>query len=169
MVAYLGLLAAVVVLRLLELRISGRNVRRLLVAGGVESGAGHYPVMVMVHTLLLVSCAVEVVALDRPFVPLLGGLMIALLACTIALRYWVIRTLGPQWTTRVITVQGAPRITTGPFRRLRHPNYLAVALEVVALPLIHTAWLTAILFGLANLMVLRVRIRVEDAALEASR
>jgi methyltransferase len=154
-------------MRLVELRISNRNVRRLLAAGGMESGAGHYPVMVLVHTLWLVSCIVEVVVLERRFIPLLGGMMIVLLAGTTALRYWVIQTLGPRWTTRVITVQGAPRITTGPFRWLRHPNYLAVALEIVALPLIHTAWTTALVFALANLLVLRVRIQVEDRALEA--
>jgi len=154
-------------MRLVELRISNRNVRRLLAAGGMESGAGHYPVMVLVHTLWLVSCIVEVVALERRFIPLLGGMMIVLLAGTTALRYWVIQTLGPQWTTRIITVQGAPRITSGPFRWLRHPNYLAVALEIVALPLIHTAWMTALVFGLANLLVLRVRIQAEDRALEA--
>jgi methyltransferase len=155
-------------MRLVELRISNRNVRRLLAAGGTESGAGHYPVMVLVHTLWLVSCIVEVVALERRFIPLLGGMMIVLLAGTTALRYWVIQTLGPRWTTRVITVQGAPRIITGPFRWLRHPNYLAVALEVVALPLIHSAWMTALVFGLANLLVLRIRIQAEDRALEAN-
>ena len=154
-------------MRLVELRISNRNVRRLLAAGGMESGAGHYPVMVLVHTLWLLSCIVEVVVLERRFIPLLGGMMIVLLAGTTALRYWVIQTLGPQWTTRIITVQGAPRITSGPFRWLRHPNYLAVALEIVALPLIHTAWTTALVFGLANLLVLRVRIQAEDRALEA--
>ena len=161
------MIGAVALMRLVELRISNRNVRRLLAAGGMESGAGHYPVMVLVHTLWLLSCIVEVVVLERRFIPLLGGMMIVLLAGTTALRYWVIQTLGPQWTTRIITVQGAPRITSGPFRWLRHPNYLAVALEIVALPLIHTAWMTALVFGLANLLVLRVRIQAEDRALEA--
>lgn len=168
MVGYLGLIGAVALMRLVELKISNRNVRRLLAAGGVESGAGHYPAMVLVHTLWLVSCVVEVLVMERPFVPVLGFPMVALLLCAIALRYQVIRTLGPRWTTRVITVQGAPRITTGPYRWLRHPNYLAVALEIVALPLIHSGWVTAMIFGLANLLVLRIRIAVEDEALEAS-
>ena len=125
--------------------------------------------MVAVHALLLISCVAEVLILRRPLLPVLGYGMSALLAGTVAVRYWVIRTLGVRWTTRVITLRGAPRITSGPYRLLRHPNYAAVALEVVALPLIHTAWLTAAVFGAANLLILRTRIRVEDSALEEDR
>jgi methyltransferase len=87
------------------------------------------------------------------------------LAATTTLRYWVIATLGDRWCTRVIVVPGAPLVDGGPFRWLRHPNYLAVALEVPALPLVHTAWLTALVFGTLDLAVLRARIRAEDAAL----
>jgi len=86
-------------------------------------------------------------------------------AATMALRYWVIATLGERWTTRVLVLPGAPLVASGPYRFLRHPNYLAVVLEVVALPLVHTAWITAVVCGAANLLVLALRIRVEDAAL----
>jgi methyltransferase len=82
-----------------------------------------------------------------------------------SLRYWVIGTLGHRWTTRVICLPGEPLITTGPYRALRHPNYVAVAAEIVALPLVHSAWLTASLFSFANAWVLRARIRVEEEGL----
>ncbi|HXT21632.1 MAG TPA: isoprenylcysteine carboxylmethyltransferase family protein, partial [Thermoanaerobaculia bacterium] len=82
------------------------------------------------------------------------------------LRYWVIATLGERWTTRVLVLPNAPLVAGGPYRWLRHPNYLAVAVEVFALPLVHTAWLTALVCGAANLAVLALRIRVENAALD---
>ena len=84
---------------------------------------------------------------------------------TMALRYWVVSTLGDRWNTRVICVPGEPLITGGPFRYIRHPNYVAVVAELAALPLVHTAWMTAAVFGVANLLILRVRIRVENDAL----
>lgn len=148
--------------------LSRRHARALLARGAVESGARDYPWMVAVHSTLLVAAPAEALLLDRPFLPWLGWPMLALVAATMALRYWVVATLGERWTTRVLVLPGAPLVTRGPFRFLRHPNYLAVALEVVALPLVHTAWLTALLWGTANLLVLRRRIAVEDAALGRS-
>jgi methyltransferase len=115
--------------------------------------------------VLLVACVVEVVAADRPFLPWLGWPMLAVVLAAQALRWWCIVTLGNQWNTRVIVVPGLPLVSAGPYRWLRHPNYLAVALEVAALPLVHTAWVTAVLFTSANAAVLSVRIRVEERAL----
>jgi methyltransferase len=117
------------------------------------------------HAALLVACVVEVVAADRPFLPWLGWPMLAVVLAAQALRWWCIATLGNQWNTRVIVVPGLPLVSAGPYRWLRHPNYLAVTLEVAALPLVHTAWLTAALFTAANAAVLSVRIRVEERAL----
>ena len=162
---FLALVGAVALERLGELAISRRHERRLLARGAVEAGAGHYPLMVAVHVALLVAAPAEVLLLRRPFLPWLGWPMLALVAATMALRYWVVATLGERWTTRVFVLQGAPLVASGPFRFLPHPNYLAVAVEVVALPLVHTAWLTALACGVANLLVLRQRIRVEDQAL----
>jgi methyltransferase len=159
------LIAAVALERLVELVISRRHERALRARGAVEAGAGHYPVMVAIHAALLVGAPAEVWLLDRPFLPWLGWPMLALVAATMALRYWVIATLGERWATRVLVLPGAPLVAGGPYRFLRHPNYLAVAVEVVALPLVHTAWLTALLCGTANLAILAWRIRVEDAAL----
>jgi methyltransferase len=159
------LIAAVALERLGELVISRRHEKALRARGAVEAGAGHYPVMVAIHAALLLAAPAEVWLLDRPFLPWLGWPMLALVAATMALRYWVIATLGERWATRVLVLPGAPLVAAGPYRFLRHPNYLAVAVEVVALPLVHTAWLTALLCGAANLAILAWRIRIEDAAL----
>ncbi|MEJ5914877.1 isoprenylcysteine carboxyl methyltransferase family protein [Pseudokineococcus sp. 1T1Z-3] len=164
-------LYAVVVLlvgveRLVELRVSRRNLAWALRRGGAETGQGHFPAMVALHSGLLVACLVEVVVLDRPFVPLLGWTALAVLLLTEATRAWIVLTLGRQWNTRVVVVPGMPRVTTGPYRWLRHPNYVVVAVEGVALPLVHTAWLTALVFTVLNaVLLLGWRIPAEEKAL----
>ena len=162
---FLLLVALVALERLAELALSRRHERVLRARGAVEHGAGHYPAMVAVHGALLAGAPAEVLLLDRPFLPWLGWPMLALVAGTMALRYWVVASLGTRWTTRVLVERDVPLVSGGPFRLLPHPNYLAVAVEVVALPLVHTAWVTALACGAANLVVLARRIRVEDAAL----
>ncbi len=151
----------------MELALSVRNARRALSRGGVEDPADAYGWMVTVHTLFLFSCLLEVWLRRPPFIPALAGAMAAVVALTMALRYWAIATLGDRWNTRVISVPGCAVITAGPYRWVRHPNYVAVTLEVAALPLVHTAWITAVVFSAANLLLLRARIRVEEAALRA--
>lgn len=165
--AYALLVLAVGAERLLELRVARRNAAWSFGRGGVEHGASHYPFMVFLHTALLVGCVAEVVLAGRPFLPALGFPMLALLVATQALRWWCIRVLGHQWNTRVIVVPGSRRVSAGPYRWLRHPNYLAVALEGIALPLVHTAWLTASVFTLLDTPLLAIRIRCEEAALGA--
>lgn len=162
---FTGLLALVVLQRLGELALARRNRGWLLARGGREIGAGHYPAMVALHTLFLLSCLAEVWLAGRPFLPPLALAMLAVLALATGLRYWAIRTLGRRWTTRVIVLPGAPRIESGPYRWFPHPNYLAVVLEIAALPLVHTAWLTAAVFTVANAVMLAVRIRVEERGL----
>lgn len=166
-VLYTVLVTLVALQRVAELAVSKRNERRLRAAGAVEAGAGHYPVMVALHTAFLVSCVAEVWLLRRPFVPLLAAVALAVLVVASALRYWTLSTLGGRWSTRVLVPPNAPPVTGGPYRHLRHPNYLAVVLEVAALPLVHTAWLTAVVFTVANGALLAVRIRTEEAALGA--
>ena len=152
--------------RLVELAISRSNLAWALRRGGFETGRGHFPVMVALHTGLLVACLAEVVALDRPFVPLLGWTMLLLLVLTEATRGWVIATLGRQWNTRVVVVPGMRRVTGGPYRWMSHPNYVVVAVEGVALPLVHTAWVTALVFTVLNAaLLLLVRIPAEERAL----
>jgi methyltransferase len=162
------LVLAVGLERLAELVVSKRNARWAFDRGGVESGRGHYPVMVLLHTGLLVGALAEVLLLDRPFVPALGWAMLALVAASQGLRWWCIATLGRQWNTRVIVVPGLPLVRSGPYRRLPHPNYVAVVVEGAALPLVHSAWLTALVFTLVNAVLLAVRIRVEATALASA-
>lgn len=165
MTPYVLLVVAVGVERLAELVVATRNARWAFAHGGVESGRGHYPVMAAMHTALLVACIAEVAVADRPFLPWLGWPMLALVVASQALRWWCVATLGHQWNTRVIVVPGLPLVSAGPYRWLRHPNYVAVVVEVAALPLVHTAWVTALVFTLANAAVLAVRIPVEERAL----
>lgn len=162
---YTALILLVAAGRLGELRIAKRNLRNLLALGGVEAAPGHYPWMVLLHTLFLVSCVLEVWLLDRPFLPALGLPMLGLAALATGLRYWVIRTLDGRWTTRIVVLPDVSPVTGGPYRFLRHPNYLAVITEMFALPLVHAAWLTAIVFSLLNGVLLKVRIRAEEEAL----
>lgn len=162
---YLALIAAVAAERLVELVVSKRNLAWSLARGGTEYGFGHYPVMVVLHVGLLAGCVLEPVLLDRPFLPALGWPMLAAVLASQALRWWCIATLGPQWNTRVVVVPGASRVVSGPYRWLPHPNYVAVVVEGFALPLVHTAWLTAAVFTVLNALLLRTRLRVENTAL----
>ncbi|MGW2295692.1 isoprenylcysteine carboxyl methyltransferase family protein [Streptomyces violaceorubidus] len=162
---YTLLVLAVSVERLAEVIVARRNAAWTLARSGVEHGRGHYPVMVALHTELLVCCLLEPLLLDRPFVPALGWPMLALALLAQALRWWCIATLGPYWNTRVIVVPGARLVGAGPYRFLRHPNYVAVVVEVAALPLVHSAWLTAAVFSVADALLLTVRLRCENTAL----
>ena len=164
---YVVLIVLVALERLVELVVSKRNIAWALERGGREFGFDHYPFMVVLHLALLICPLVEIAVLDRPFLPWLGWPMLALVIGAQALRWWCITTLGPRWNTRVVVVPGLPLVRTGPYRWgwLRHPNYVAVVIEGFALPLVHTAWLTALGFTLLNVALLRVRIRTENQAL----
>jgi methyltransferase len=165
MMWYVLLIAVVACERLAELVIARRNLAWSLERGGVEVGAGHYPVMVVLHTAFLVGCLAEVILLDRPFIPALGWSMLAIVVAAQALRWWCITTLGPRWNTRVVVIPGAPRVDGGPYRLFPHPNYVAVVAEGIALPLVHTAWITALVFTVLNAALLTRRITTENAAL----
>lgn len=154
--------------RVAELVVSKRNASWAFDRGGVESGQGHYPVMVVLHTGLLAGALVEVWWRNPDAVGWLAWTMLGLVVASQALRWWCIATLGRQWNTRVIVVPGLPLVSAGPYRRLPHPNYVAVVVEGFALPLVHSAWITAIVFTLANAVLLTVRIRTENRALTAA-
>ncbi len=154
------LVALIVLQRLVELAVARINTRRLLAAGGVEHGAGHYPLMVALHVVWIVCLAVFVPA-DAALDPLLFLLFLL----TQVARVWVIVSLGRFWTTRVIAVPGAPLVARGPYRWLRHPNYLIVVAEIALVPLIAGAWQIAVAFSIANAAMLWHRIRIENAAL----
>ena len=165
LIAFTVLVALVGLERLAELVVSKRNAAWSMERGGVESGQGHYPFMVVLHTGRLVGALAEA-WWRRPDVgPLLAWSMLALVLASQALRWWCITTLGPRWNTRVIVVPGLAPVRSGPYRLLSHPNYVAVVVEGVALPLVHASWITAVVFTVVNAGLLAVRIRAEEAAL----
>ncbi|WP_372729561.1 isoprenylcysteine carboxyl methyltransferase family protein [Nocardioides sp.] len=151
--------------RLAELVVSKRNAAWSFERGGTESGRGHYPFMVVLHSGFLVAMLVEAWVRRPDVAPGLTWSMLALVVASQALRWWCIVTLGPRWNTRVIIVPGLAPVRSGPYRLIPHPNYVAVVVEGAALPLVHASWLTALVFTLANAALLRVRIRVENEAL----
>jgi methyltransferase len=167
-ILFFMLLAATAAERLAELTVSRRNMAWSLARGGSEHGRSHYPLIVAVHVGLLVGAWAEVFFLARPFLPWLGWPMLGLAICAQALRWNVVRTLGPHWTTRVVVVPGHVRVHSGPYRFVRHPNYLAVVVEGFALPLVHTAWITAALFSAVNFPLLALRIACEEQALSTA-
>lgn len=165
MVWFAVLVAAVALERVAELVVARRNQRWSTARGAVEAGAGHYPAMVALHTGLLAGALLEVWLGHRSFVPALGWPMLTLVVAAQLLRWWCIATLGPQWNTRILVVPGLGRVNRGPYRLMAHPNYVAVVVEGFALPLVHTAWITALVFTVLNAGLLRVRIGAENEAL----
>ena len=155
----IALLAFVTLQRLVELPLARANTRRLLAAGGHEVGASHYPLIVALHAAWLITLwwLAPGRPVDIPF--LLVFLLIE------AGRVWVLRTLGPRWTTRIIVVPGEELVATGPYRFVSHPNYLVVVGEIAVLPLVFGLWDVAIIFSLLNAVILTVRIRAENRAL----
>jgi methyltransferase len=157
-------LALVAAQRVAELWLARRNTRALITAGGREHGAGHYPLFILLHGSWLLALALalpSVIGVNWPLLSLFVLLQVA--------RLWVIRTLGRYWTTRVITIADAPLVTSGPYRLLRHPNYLVVALEIPVLPLAFGLWEIALGFTALNLLLLGYRIRFEDRVLRERR
>ena len=165
MEVYWTLLAVIAVERVAELMVSQRHAAALLRRGGVEYGAGHFPVMVALHVGLLAGCVIEPLALHRPFIPALAWPMLVVVVAANSLRWWCIATLGQRWTARVIVIPGLPLVRSGPYRWFAHPNYVAVVVEGAALPLVGSAWITACTFTVLNAALLTVRLRCETRAL----
>jgi methyltransferase len=159
------ILGLLVLERAVELVVASRNRRWSLRHGGIEHDEAHYGAIVSLHAAFFVSAALEPIVLDRPFVPALAAVATSLLVASQALRWWCIGTLGRRWNTRIIVIPEMAPVTHGPYRWLDHPNYVAVRVELAAVPMIHTAWLTALVFTVLNAIALRRRIRAEDAAL----
>jgi methyltransferase len=168
-VGYLLLLAGTSVERFVELAVSVRNARWALAHGGRESGRGHFPPMVALHTALIAACALEPLLAGRPFLTALAVPAAVVALGSQCLRWWCIRTLGTRWNTRILVVPGLPLVRRGPYRLLPHPNYVAVVLEGIALPLVGTAWVTALVFTVLNaVLLLGFRIPAEERALAAA-
>ena len=165
MVSYGALLAVVALERLFELLLSRRNAAAAFARGGVETGAAHFRVMTLMHAAFLPCCFLEAWLLRRPFPGALGWAALGLALAAQALRWWAVGSLGSRWNVRIIVVPGDTPVRSGPYRWVKHPNYVAVALEMVGIPLIHGAWLSALLFSALNALVLRTRIAEEERAL----
>jgi methyltransferase len=163
MIAYL-IIGAVVLERLSELFYAERNTRALLAQGATEVGRAHYPLIVLLHAAWLLTI---VLALPDP--PRLYWIPLGLFLLLQAARVWVIATLGRYWTTRIITLEGAPLVRRGPYRFLRHPNYAVVLGEIAVFPLVFGEVWVAVAFSVANALMLWWRIRQEDAALAQRR
>lgn len=155
-------LGLVALQRLAELAIAARNTRRLLSRGGREIGASHYPLFVVLHASWLAAILLTV---PRSTEPSWG--LLAIFAVLQVLRLWVMASLGSFWTTRIITLDGAPLVRRGAYRWMRHPNYWIVVGEIALLPLAFGAWHVALIWSVLNALLLRHRIRLENAALGA--
>jgi methyltransferase len=151
--------------RLLELLYSRRNERRLRARGAIERGSGHFPVIVAIHTLWLLSTLVEGL-LRGPEIPAWWPLPLVAFLLVQPLRYWAIFSLGMNWNTRVLVLPGSKLVRSGPYRYFPHPNYVVVVVEILTFPLIFGDWITAVVFSLLNAALLYVRIRTEDRALK---
>jgi methyltransferase len=167
-IAFLALLVAVAALRLVELRISRQHQAEMLGRGAAKVDEPRFRWMVVLHTAVLIGSAVEVVFLHRPFIPLLAGVMFAIFLAANAVRWWVIRTLGEHWNVQVVDSTRLGVVTSGPFRFVRHPNYAAVFAEMIALPMIHTAWITALVGTVGHIIVLSQRLSTEERVLFAN-
>ncbi len=164
-ILYLVLLVIVALLRIFELRISRRHQRQMVAEGASKVSEPRFLWMVLLHTAVLIGAAVEVVFLHRPFIPVLGTICFITFLAANAVRWWVIRTMGEHWNVQVMNSTSLGVVTTGPFRYVRHPNYAAVFVEMLVLPLIHTAWITAIVGSLAHIVVLSQRLATEERVL----
>jgi methyltransferase len=166
---FVGFVAALGLQRLFELRLSRRNERRMRERGGSEHAPGTYRWIVTLHAAWFAAMLLEVFAGRREFRPRLAAFALGLFTAGQALRVAAIRTLGWRWSTRIMTVPGpaGARVQRGLYRYIRHPNYLGVQLEILTAPLVHSAYLTSLVFGVANALLLRDRICREEQALDA--
>ncbi len=166
--SFLVLLFAVASLRLVELRISRRHQKEMAARGAAKVDEPKFRWMVLLHTAVLIGAALEVVFLRRPFILWLAAPMFAIFLAANAVRWWVIRSLGEHWNVQVVDSIRFGVVTSGPFRYVRHPNYAAVFAEMLALPLIHTAWITAFAGTIAHIGVLAQRLSTEERVLFAN-
>jgi methyltransferase len=167
-IAFLGLLLLVAVLRIVELQISRRHQQEMITRGAAKVDEPRFRWMVLLHTGVLLGAALEVVLLRRPFFPMLAAVMFVIFLAANIVRWWVIRTLGNHWNVQVMDSTRLGVISSGPFRYVRHPNYAAVFAEMLALPLIHTAWITAVIGSLGHIAVLSQRLSTEERVLLAN-
>jgi methyltransferase len=159
------LIILVAIERVVELTVSKRNLSWSKDHGGIEFSFGHYPFMVILHTCLLVGSLAEIYLFKPKLIPGLAWTMFVLVIASQILRWWCVTTLGRRWNTRIVIVPNLPPVTSGPYKYLAHPNYIAVIIEGFALPMVGSSWITATVFTSLNIPLLIVRIRAENRAL----
>jgi methyltransferase len=168
LIAFLALLLAVGFLRIFELRVSRRHQQQMIAGGATRVREPGFVWIVLLHTAVLIGAALEVVLLHRPFIPILSSVMLLVFLSANAVRLWVVRTMGKHWNVQVMNSTNLGVVTSGPFRFVRHPNYAAVFVEMFSLPLVHTAWITAVLGSLAYAVAISQRIALEENVLFAN-
>lgn len=161
---FIFILILIILQRLTELIVAKRNEKWMKHRGGVEYGREHYPYIVALHVLFLVSFMAEVLLFDKSLTTY-WYIIAPIIVFTQVIRYWAVFSLGPFWNTRIIIIPNADVVSKGPYQFLKHPNYLVVALEILCIPLLFNAYLTSILFTLTNVLMMKVRIPEEERAL----
>lgn len=161
---FLIVFTIVVIQRLVELGVAKRNEQWMRSQGAIEIGASHYKWMVLMHTTFFISLLVEVAWFDRPLSPFSSLLFSIFLLMQLA-RIWCLSSLGKFWNTKILILPGATVQKKGPYRWIRHPNYVIVTIELIVLPLLFSAYFTAVLFLVLNAWMLSVRIPAEERAL----
>ena len=166
--ALVGLFAIIVIQRVSELRLAKRNLERALAQGGRLVEEPHYWMFFVLHTGWLLAWPVEAWLRGPTLAPAWWGFA-ALFVAAEALRYWAIASLGERWNTRIVVLDGAPLVVSGPYRFVRHPNYVAVAVELLSVPLVFGAWISAAVCSVLNAaLLLGLRIPAEVAAVDAA-
>jgi methyltransferase len=167
-IAFLALLLAVGLLRIFELGVSRRHQQQMIAGGATKVKEPQFRWIVFVHTAVLIGAALEVILLRRPFIPILGAVMLTLFLTANGVRLWVVRTMGKHWNVQVMNSMDLGVVTGGPFRFVRHPNYAAVFVEMFSLPLIHTAWITALVGCIGYALAISQRLVLEESVLFAN-
>lgn len=154
----------IIVQRLVELTIAKRNERWIVDQGGIEYGQGHYPAMVLIHSAFFVAYIAEVITLGKSL-SVYWPFLLILFLLTQGMRVWALTSLGKFWNTKIIILPGAVVVKKGPYKIIKHPNYLIVALELIIIPLMFNAFITLAIFMVLNLVILSIRIPAEEKAL----
>lgn len=164
MIPFFAFLLFIILQRAAELALAKRNEKILKSQGAIEFDKNGYRVIVVMHVVFFISLISEKVFLDRTL-NRYWIFFISIFAVAQIVRYWAIRSLGAHWNTKVLAIPGKKLVTRGPYKYIRHPNYVAVITEIAVIPLIFSCYITATVFSLLNLILLRRRIKIEEDAL----
>ncbi|TLF64883.1 isoprenylcysteine carboxyl methyltransferase family protein, partial [Bacillus spizizenii] len=159
------LIAILIAQRAAEMAVARQNEQKVKKQGAIEFGESHYPYIIIMHILFFLSLIAEVLLMNKQPSSWWIGIAAAILIVQ-AVRYWALCSLGAYWNTKILVVPGAELVKKGPYKWMKHPNYTVVILEILLIPLLYQAYVTMCLFSIVNAVLLTVRIRTEDKALE---